>query len=43
MGGRGTARLKRKDRNLAIAYIEDSSMLETVDSYVKDRELLIFK
>lgn len=37
--------LNLKDRNLATIYIylKDSSMLKSDKSYVKDRELFIFK
>lgn len=43
MGGTGTDWLKPKDRNLAILYMKDSSMLEIIDLHVKDREIFIFK
>lgn len=43
MGGTGTDLLNGKGRNLTVLYIKDNPMLESVVSYVKDRELFIFK
>jgi len=43
MGGTGTDLLKLKDRDFAIICMKDSSMLETVDSDVKDINFFIFK